>query len=450
MNLKESSSRTSPFHAKRPRGDDDDMENISISERAKLQLHESEIDIFQQLCLEKHDESSAIEILLSSNNASKNSKSRNLSSSLLNNASNRRDWRIRKVFSVIDNTATNGTSSQAMWTSSKNKRTISERLSSLNNKRNGTFTSTKNISDPVPLQQQQSISSRSLDEIRMTFKEMEAQWGKDSARKKKLSRQRIMRAMLSASGSVDDPKERISLQKELSILMEKERIPRQSKFQLEWNQETEGDVVSFSDPEETKPKTRRKENHPLRLLSSMGPTASDGQKAAQRALDDLLWTEFVSRRKETNTHTFGTPSDAADADWNWDDDDWIWDSTSASNSFPVYKEPHASSRLGQKKVIKIPPPHGDTRGRARDSNLDTSRSWWRRPPNSGRTKVGASFNGSACSDPENTTYTPTFQGRDQKDTLVGCHSADVLDVRPSFQMVDTASRFGYEVTNTLG
>jgi hypothetical protein len=62
---------TSPFRTLKPHSNGVRMSpwvrhNTEIDEEPKMKLHESEINIYKQLCLDKHDENAAIEILLDS------------------------------------------------------------------------------------------------------------------------------------------------------------------------------------------------------------------------------------------------------------------------------------------------------------------------------------------------------------------------------------------------
>lgn len=336
--------------------------------RGKQELDESEINIFQKLCLDRHDENAAIEILLdgpedevpglmtaspSSSNASPVGETKRAPFLKRLFQSPR-----KKHFTPLPKTppiprglfpAANSNSSDPsgdspnslpkppsavpqnrdMSTTIKqaNINAVSQKNRNLKeaNEVDDSFSSMSSLSGtrastqyshlrkPMTLNRHESLGMNSIKDVRKSLKEMERQLGKASHKGERVSRQKVMKALFTVADSLEDMEEREVLRAELQKLMNKERHHQQyheaSDRQLPYSIEEENDendprVLGKDYPagkDSRPPKTtEHKETSPFNLFATMSKmfnASTEEKEAAEQALDDLLWTEFVEVRK---------------------------------------------------------------------------------------------------------------------------------------------------------
>eukprot|EP00934_Nitzschia_sp_Nitz4_P000739 Nitzschia sp. Nitz4//scaffold53_size117307//40329//41918//NITZ4_003765-RA/size117307-processed-gene-0.9-mRNA-1//1//CDS//3329554190//739//frame0 len=313
-------------------------------------LHPSEIDLLQQLCLDKLDENGAIEILLDGDD----SNDRLFPGYSPNSKSTKKGF-LKRLFrspkskpALIPATPPTSTSSDSQPSStddsdnfipkppSQVRRTRSSRGHSLatipisNRILSDKFDNVSNVSSlsgsydssmissrrptlhtPLQLDRHESMGMDSIQDIRKTLKQMDRQLNKATTTGERISRQKVMEALFTVADSLEDMEERDVIRTELEALMNKERqqptvqplAPRSTNIPaLARARKTEH--AKRKKFRAARPPTKRpsnKENGPFHLLSSMGNmfrATNDDKKAVERALDDLLWTEFVAARKD--------------------------------------------------------------------------------------------------------------------------------------------------------
>lgn len=523
-------------------------------------VHESEINIFQQLCLDKHDDNAAIEILLeepltlfkhqdipdlcptsscSTTDVSPNtlpspqqtpgpferkgtflkrlfkspSKSPVLESEPLENVPSRGSiasassdgddaYFIPKppsrIPSVRDKSDLKIPYTMSKRIASQRSETLS-RMSSLSGTGDSSFTR------PHALNRHESLGNDSIKDVRKALKEMEKQLGNASSHGKRISRQKVMRALFTVADSLDDLEERQRLQKELSGLMKMDREERRQQDLpspsdgSSSNDDDSSEISSCSDDEEGSEEedpivgaqaeanlSKDEKDSSFNLFSSVGKFFSispDEKKGVERALDDLLWTEFVITR-HTNTPTKeepsfredgfprGTSSNQTNPYPNFSSTTRLAVSPTVPNPEKSQKHRHieSSSRhdswnmLGTVQMTNLAPDTTDfeRRGRHQESEFPSpiqlqeqspcrrGRSWWRRRPSQVLIKNDAlgEYGHSPCTDFENHGYLPPNIELNNDKKYRNIERSQSVPQANMYQMkmVDTSSRCGYEMT----
>jgi hypothetical protein len=550
----------SPFHRNLITEDTTDSTDVNDL------VHESEINIFQQLCLDKHDDNAAIEILLEAplplfkhpeipdlcptsscsttdmspkplpsfspqqtpgplerkgtflNRLFKSpSKNPPLESELLENVPSRVSiasassddrgddpYFIPKPPSRIPSVRDKG-DFKVPYTMSK--RIPSQRsetfshMSTLSGTRDSSFTR------PHALNRHESLGNDSIKDVRKALKEMEKQLGNASSHGKRISRQKVMRALFTVADSLDDLEERQRLKKELSGLMKMDREERRqhdlssppdsrsssdddnSETSSSSHDEEESEDGSPTPVEESDEEnlSKDKKNGSFNLFSSVGKffsVSSDEKKGVERALDDLLWTEFVITRhtcsatkEDPSFRENGFPRETSsnqllDPNANPSSATSLAVSTTVepnSENSQKHKHIESSSRhdsgnvLRTVQVTNLAPQSTDFewRGRQQERELPgpiqlqerspcrRGRSWWRRRPTQALIKNDYlhEYGHSPSTDVENHGYLPAnIKLNDKKYRNIergqSVPQANVYQMK----MVDTASRCGYEMT----
>jgi hypothetical protein len=331
------------------------------------EVHESEIVIFKQLCLDKHDGSAAIEIQLEdfssdipslapaastgSTEASPNvvhklektPESVERKKPFLNRflKGHRKTSAVEslptKTSSSRDNSGTANVSetgeklgnleylpapsrvpsTRREHEESKVPYKISERapssrsqefshISSLSGTRGCSFD--RSFETPLQLNRHESLGNESIKDIRKALKEMEKQLGTESSKGKRISRQKVMRALFSVADSLDD--------------LEESDMSDDGEDNF-----TQTSHTVFEDEDDASLR-QDKENVPFNLFSSVGKlfgTSKDDKNAVERVLDDLLWTEFVTARQTCSANKDsrllaldGNSVSEEVSNWDWD------------------------------------------------------------------------------------------------------------------------------------
>ena len=544
----------SPFHRNlitRDTTDSTDVDDL---------VHESEINIFQQLCLDKHDDNAAIEILLeeplallrhpeipdlcptsscSTTDASPKplpssspqqtpghlerkgtflkrmfkspSKSPPLESEPLENVPSRGSIAsassdgddscfIPKPPSRIPSVRDKG-DFRVPYTMSK--RIPSQRSETLS--RMSSLSGTSSFTKPHALNRHESLGNDSIKDVRKALKEMEKQLGNASSHGKRISRQKVMRALFTVADSLDDLEERQRLKKELSGLMKMDREERRQQDlsspsdSSSSSDDSNSETSSSSDDEEEESEeeyptveepdeeylSKDKKDDSFNLFSSVGKFFSvspDEKKGVERALDDLLWTEFVITRHSYSTPTKEepsfredgfpreTPSKQPDPNPNPSSAKRLTVSTTVPNSEKSQEHRHIESsnrhdsgnvlRAVQMTNLATQTTDFERRSRQQEWELPSpiqlqerspcrrGRSWWRRRPTQVLIKNDAlnEFEHSPSTDVENHGYLPANIKLNDKKYRNVERGHSVPQARYQMKMVDTASRCGYEMT----
>lgn len=163
---------------------------------------------------------------------------------------------------------------------------------------------------PSKLERQESLGTNSIQDVRDTLQVMDQQLGKASDSGQRVSRQKVMRALFTVADSLEESDERALLRKQrdgVGKVHRKVKLENSYKgihTDIDWdlenqeNSELRAHFLKLHPPKSTK---NNKGHTPFNLFSSMGKMfhgVNDEKKAVERALDDLLWTEFVVTRKK--------------------------------------------------------------------------------------------------------------------------------------------------------
>lgn len=390
----------SPFRALRSRSKSPFGRRPLLSKsplQQRSDLDESEINIFQQLCLDRHDDSAAIEILLEAPDlqtapyGNTHRSSRALSKETPPPPTGRRKKTFLKRFFKtprknisLDPSRSNGIfdksgrpkSSEKLPKSSEqsdgkkyaptppssvsearvsgdsrgpvppSNSTSSERFDTFSNMSSLSGTKVSTLKTPHQFDRHETLGNDSIKDIRSTLKEMEKQLGHDSNRGRSISRQKVMRALVNVADSLDDKEER----EVIRHLMRKERAQSQQLYRplsvvssdddesdttssnddeydsdLSTNSEDESSYTTSSDSDDDYTSVfddcnltifgDAKENIPFNLFASVGELfkiTEEDKEAVESALDDLLWTEFVSSRKSRTSSQSKKRGEGAD------------------------------------------------------------------------------------------------------------------------------------------
>ena len=165
-----------------------------------------------------------------------------------------------------------------------------------------------------------SLGLDSIEDIRKCLKEMEHQLGKATQKGKKVSRHKVMQALLIVADSIDeDDEEKGYFKRELNQTMQVERkmvtqhVRPMGNLNLNSSDEEKSelttsdsedftlDISAFED--EDLENFDDENDSPFDIVSSMGrffgiEVSTNDQQDVEEVLDDLLWTEFVSSRQK--------------------------------------------------------------------------------------------------------------------------------------------------------
>jgi hypothetical protein len=523
------------------------MSGMNDSENVDEGLHESEINIFQQLCLDRHDDCAAIEILLEDHSAGVSNKTdipdlNTASSGSTEQSSHafsketppafeRKRTFLKRLFksprkntstdptkfpTTPDNTAPESHSSEpssddlnlpkppSTISKARSKADLKapismstpvllERCDTFSNMSSLSGTRATRLKTPIKFHRHESLGTDSIKDIRNSLKEMEKQLGQASTKGNRISRQKVMRALFTVADSLDDIEERDFLRKELEVLMRTERHetqPTARPLMVASSDDDKSDITLSDDDEDctrggvnvlraNEPPQDKggKENAPFSLFSSVGKLfsmSSDDKKAVEQALDDLLWTEFVASRK---------PGEADDGRKVSADTSPSLSNSKKMKSARRSKTLESSSRrigMGSSKPrekIQQQPFGPAPLARSRRSQahphrrehlselspsiehnqLQRARSWWRRHPTSPRND-GAVYeeDDESVSSEEYPAYLPTsitvrkpHRNPETKATHKAFSSSSTSS-RYQVKLVDTESRYGYEMASTAG
>jgi hypothetical protein len=542
----------SPFHRNLITRDTTDSTDVNDL------VHESEINIFQQLCLDKHDDSAAIEILLeeplalfehpeipdlcptSSCSTTDVSPKPLLSSSPQQTPGplERKGTFLKRLFKSPsksppfeheppENVPSRGSIASASSDGddphfipkppsripsvrdnrdfrvpyTMSKRIPSQRSETLSHM--SSMSGTSSFTRPHALNRHESLGNDSIKDVRKALKEMEKQLGNASSHGKRISRGKVMRALFTVADSLEDLEERQRLKYELSGLMKMDREERRqqdlsspsdsSSASDGDNSETSSSSDDEEDSEEESPiveepdeenLSQDKKDGSFNLFSSVGKFFSvspDEKRGVERALDDLLWTEFVitrhtctSTKEEPSFREDGLPRETSSKQPGPNPNPSLATcltvSTTVSNSDKLQKHRHieSSSDLDSGNVLRtvqmtnLAPQTTDfgRRGQQQEWELTIpgqlqerspcrrARSWWRRRPTQVLIKNDAlnEYGQSPSTDVENHGYLPSnTKLNDKKDCNIK-RGQSVPQARYQMKMVDTASRCGYEMT----
>lgn len=554
----------SPFGARRRRSKSPFHRNLITQDTTDSTdvddvVHESEINIFQQLCLDKHDDNAAIEILLeeplvlfkhpeipdlcptsscSTTDVSPKplpssspqqtpgpferkgtflnrllfkqspSKSPTPESPPLENVPSRGSiasassngddpYFLPKPPSRIPSVRDKG---DFKVTYSMSNRIPSHRSETLSHMSSLSGIGDSSFARPHALNRHESLGNDSIKDVRKALKEMEKQLGNATSHGRRISRQKVMRALFTVADSLDDLEERQRLKKELSGLMKMDREERRQQDlsspsdSSSSSSDDNSEASSSSDDEEESEEesqtveenlSKDKKDGSFNLFSSVGKFFSispDEKKGVERALDDLLWTEFVitrhtctSTKEEPSFREDGFPRETAsnqpDPNPNPSSATRLAVSTPLPNSEKSQKHRQhieSFSRHDSGNVLRtlqttnLTPQTTDfeRRGRQQERELPSpiqlqerspcrrGRSWWRRRPTQVLIKNDAlhEYGDSSCTDVENFPANVKFNDKKYRN-IKRSQSVPQANMY-QMNMVDTASRCGYEMTTT--
>jgi hypothetical protein len=354
----------------------DGNEDDTTVTRKKEELHESEINVFQQLCLNKHDDNAAIEILLDSSDSlpdlyptssgSTDNGSRILSKEKVKSVEGKKKFLDRFFFkspkkspqrfqpastlvNVFDLSAeqqpqqqsslpTEDTSTETQ--NDENRLTPPSSVSNVRTKFEDPFGTTNpwvtpgdstvsfssedssaqkehdnfsNVSSlsgtrastymtPVTFVKHESLGLESIKDIRQCLQEMEKQLGTAEMKNQRISRQKVQRALFTVADSLENDEDGSRSSNESEI---EEKPPSNYEQTIP----TPGRIVSQDDDDDFACDDRSafegddvfrntdSQTSPFNLMSFFGANEKN-QNVVEEVLDDLLWTEFFSSRKE--------------------------------------------------------------------------------------------------------------------------------------------------------
>ena len=488
-----------------------------IDEGLKTTLHESEINIFQQLCQEKHDENFAIEILLdsventipelyASSSESTGRGSRALSkekavsiegkrklldrfffkspwkptsssgfptnfvdsskendfawshSSNLNDGPNipsppssvprtritiedttpKPSTSVEDAFQVTTNSRWAMPMKYSVKTKEKKTREIlddlSEGLDNFSNISTLSGTRATSIITPVTFDRHESLGLESIKDIRKCLKEMEHQLSQASNKGQKVSRQKVMRALLTVADSLEDDEEKSYLKKELNTAIKTEQDEATQKDENNPLNDDKSELTTSDDEDFTLDSCAFEDDgdenididesfeSPFNIVSSVGNffgVNEKNQQAVEEVLDDLLWTEFVSSRQIKSANTTSRVSKQSR-------------STHSLKGHKILLEIKDCDTSRTKKTIDS----GD--------QISRTRSWWRNHPSKDEDDDDES---SSSSEQEFSSYLPSSitikQQYKKKPMKLNSFSSPNYKVK----LVHTESRQGYEMDN---
>jgi hypothetical protein len=495
----------SPFFSRRRRSEG------STGQNTDNVLHDSEINIFQQLCLDRHDDCAAIEILLeneatkneipelytassgstdrSSHAFSKGSKGTPSSSERKKNFLNRLFKSPRKSTAAQENThlpsiqnhdrsPTSQDSSDpsdglnylpkppSTIPTTRARRELSAPISMSGRVLSEKFDTHSNMSDlsgtrastvlkkPTKFNGHESLGNDSIKDIRKALKEMEKQLGKASNNGERISRQKVMRALFTVADSLEDIEEREILRKELVGLMRTEREvlhpPKARPLLVASASDDEKSDITSSDNEENVTRTR------------------DAALKDSNEKENAPFSLFSSMGK-----MFSVSAEDKMA-VNQALDDLLWTEFVASRNTDEETSGRKKSSRSEKRISRERPRHKISvlQGSCREPP-QRARSWWRRHPTSDNKSESSDSSASSeeeeeddendeddyddesMSSEEYQEYLPTSitvrkSQRNLENTLSADKSFDAsVSTNPRYRvrMVDTESRMGFETAS---
>jgi len=173
---------------------------------------------------------------------------------------------------------------------------------------------------PLRLKRHESLGTDSIRDVRVALQAMETQLGAASSKGERISRQKVMKALFTVADSLEERDELHSMMHNRSLL----------------------DAVAEGD--ESSEDSSQKENEPVGFMASVSRMFSISKaekKRVDQALDDLLWTEFVSARnvkkrpaatkQSTWWQTSSSPPPKMDVVEEEEDEDSYWSDDEPSN-----------------------------------------------------------------------------------------------------------------------
>jgi hypothetical protein len=153
-------------------------------------------------------------------------------------------------------------------------------------------------------QRQQSLGIESIKDIRMCLKEMESQLARASNNGQRVSRHKLVKALFTVADSLDDNEEKTQAKAELEDAMKAVRQNQDNgHFEEDESAESTSDdddctyeSGTFAEQDEVGSVTYI-EASPFNIMSFFGVSAKN-QEVMGETLDDLMWNDFVTLRKE--------------------------------------------------------------------------------------------------------------------------------------------------------
>ena len=352
------------------------------------------------------------------------------------------------------------------------QRILSERFDSTSHISSLSGTRDITLDTPLQLSRHESLGNDSIKDIRKALKEMEKQLNYASNKGKRISRQKVMRALFIVADSLDDLDERQILKEELADLMKKEETSNRA---LDFaSSDDEKSVSTTSDEEELTQSSStifqeedesptQEDMSPFNLLSSVGrffSISSDEKNAVEQALDDLLWTEFVTSRQacaatKDRSQALDCSSES-EASWSKKYESETLSSASGENSgirsSPKYvylKPPQETNK----------PQHGNqefetvTQARPFSRSIPLARSpgrrersWWRGRQSSLNSITRSSQASRDLQDHNDFAYLPESIRVKSRDKL--SHRFVAPQQPYHMKLIDSESRYGYEIRQT--
>lgn len=309
---------------------------------------------------------------------------------------------------------------------------------------------------PVTFGRHESLGPASVD-IRNCLKKMERHMGQAGQIGQKVSRKKVIRALCTVVDSLEDDEERDLMKTELETIMKKERDElsqpvtntrhqvvrddEKSEFSISDDEDFTYDDSEFEEDDRTVVEIEGKDASSVDFMGSVGNflgVNSRNRDPVEAVLDDLLWTEFVSSRKENRDSGTQQPKTIKNID---------------QPGTPEANE-------GRKITLEIKhcemPPKKEYDLKAKQSNR--SRSWWRTQDSSlclGQSQINeVHHDDEEFSDmsSEFPTFFPTritVYDRDRISALTVNTSLSFSNSRYKLDLVDTESCHGFEMDDTF-